>query len=57
MGDDQVQKKIEEVEAIYKKVMDQLEESRKEQFRIIDEYLKKLKEDRLKELESSFKKL
>jgi hypothetical protein len=46
----ELQRKVAEVEAIYKNTMDALNKSRAEQFRIIDEYISKLKEHRLQEL-------
>lgn len=45
--------KIQKINAVYKRVMDQLNRSRLEQFRIVDAYIAELKEQRLQELRDS----
>jgi len=50
MTSDDIQKRIDHIEVIYKEAMDALNRSRAEQFRIIDEYMAKIKEKRLEDL-------
>ncbi len=52
-ADAEFQRKVAELEAIYKKAMDALNHSRTEQLRIIDEYIRNIKDQRLQELRRS----